>query len=59
MNTIHDLVKEYNPRKVIIWYGEENLYDGNADVLIKIVSKHLEWVCYEYFKETGELLINV
>lgn len=52
MNMIHDLVKEYNPRKVIIWYGEENLCDGNADVLIKIVSKHLEWVCYEYFKET-------
>ena len=30
-----------------------------ADVLIKIVSKHLEWVCYEYFKDKGELIINV
>lgn len=48
-----------NPRKVIIWRGEETLYDGNADVLIKIVSKHLEWVCYEYFKDKGELIINV
>ena len=59
MNAVFDLVKEYNPRKVIIWWGEEILYSGNADVLIEILSKHLEWVCYEYFKDTGELIINV
>lgn len=43
MNAVFDLVKEYNPRKVIIWWGEETIYEGNADVLIKILSKHLEW----------------
>ena len=59
MNTVFDLVKDFNPRKVIIWYGEETLYDGNADVLIEILSKHLEWVCYEYVKDKGELIINV
>ncbi len=59
MSAVFDLVKEYNPRKVIIWRGEETLYDGNADVLIEILSKHLEWVCYEYFKDKGELIINV
>ena len=59
MNAVFDLVKEYNPRKVIIWWGEETIYDGNADVLIKILSKNLEWVCYEYFKDKGELIINV
>lgn len=59
MNTVFDLVKDYNPRRVIIWDGEETLYDGNAEVLIKIVSKHLEWVCYEYLKDKGALIINV
>ena len=59
MTTVYDLVKEYNPKRVIIWDYEETLYDGNADVLIKIVSKHLEWACYEYFKDKGELIINV
>lgn len=59
MNTVFDLVNDYNPRRVIIWDGEETLYDGNADVLIKIVSKHLEWVRYEYFKDKGELIIKL
>lgn len=59
MNTIYTLVLRYQPQRVIIWSGEETLYDGNADVLIEILSKHLEWVCYEYVKDKGELIINV
>lgn len=59
MNTIYTLVLRYQPQRVIIWSGEETLYDGNADVLIEILSKHLEWVSYEYVKDKGELIINV
>lgn len=59
MNTVYDLVKCYNPDRVIVWFGEETLYDGSADGLIKIVGECTEWVCYEYFKDKGELIINV
>jgi hypothetical protein len=59
MNTVHDLVKCYNPDRVTVWFGEETLYDGGPEGLLKIVGECTEWACYEYFKDKGELIINV
>lgn len=59
MHTIYYLIKHYNPRWVIIWCGEETIFEGIQDDLFSYVSKNVEWICYEYFKETGELIINV
>lgn len=35
------------------------LYDGGPEGLLKIVGECTEWACYEYFKDKGELIINV
>lgn len=59
MNTIYTLVLRYQPQRVIIWYGEETIFEDIQDDLFSYVSKNVEWICYEYFKETGELIINV
>lgn len=59
MNTISDLVKFYNPKKVIIWFGEDEVFNDSQDYLDCFACENTEWVCHEYFKETGELIINV
>lgn len=59
MNTICDLVKLYNPKKTIIWFGEDEIFNDTQDYLERYACENTEWVCYEYFKETGELIINV
>lgn len=42
MNTIQVLVKSYNPDKVTVWLGEETLYDGGPEGLLKIVGECTE-----------------
>lgn len=59
MYTIYYLIKRYNPRWVIIWHGEETIFEGIQDDLFSYVSKNVEWIRYEYFKDKGELIINV
>lgn len=59
MNTISDLVELYNPKRVIIWFGEDEIFNGTLDYLDRYTCKNTEWICHEYFEETGELIINV
>ena len=59
MYTIYYLIKNYNPRWVIIRCGEETIFEGIQDDLFSYVSKNVEWIRYEYFKDKGELIINV
>lgn len=59
MYTIYYLTKHYNPRWVIIRYGEETIFEGIQDDLFSYVSKNVEWIRYEYFKDKGELIIEV
>lgn len=59
MNTIYTLVLRYQPQRVIIWSGEETLYDGTRGNLFDYIDGAVVWIRYEYFKETGELIINV
>ena len=59
MHTIYTLILRYHPSRVIVWHGKETVYDGTRDDLFEYVGWDVEWLGYEYFEETGELLINV
>lgn len=56
---IYTLILRYHPSRVIVWHGKETVYDGTRGDLFEYVGWDVEWLGYEYFEETGELLINV